>query len=241
MRHRCQFLKLGRTSSHRLALMRNMAQSLFENGQITTTLPRAKNLRPFVERLITLARRAHNGDLNARRRIIRLLNDRASIPAEHRSDYEDMPDSKRARVLRARSGRRHRTGAARAGLPFTAQSVVYRLINEIAPRFEDRPGGYTRIIRLARRRIGDAGQLAVLQLLGEEQSPGTVTRPKRTTRSRKAESRYAFAARVLKKSRTQPPAPPRDTAEPTAPAGESHAPADTPADQPSADSRPDST
>src|SRR3990172_7897735 len=90
MRHRIHHRKLNRTSEHRVALRRNMAQSLFEHGQITTTLPKAKDLRPFVEKLVTLAVRARRlgnagdrtGALAARRSIDSLLTDRAIIPAE---------------------------------------------------------------------------------------------------------------------------------------------------------------
>lgn len=200
MRHRLAHRKLNRTSEHRLALRRNMAQSLFEHGQIETTLPKAKNLKPFVERLITLARKAHGGSLAARQRLTSILGDRAIIPAEFQEQYEDMSDAKRQRALRSRSGRRHRLGQARGGLKFTAVSVVHHLINNVAPRFEDRSGGYTRLVRLARTHKGDNAPLAVLQLVGEEESPGTVTRPEKSARRRRAERRYAFAAKVIKAS-----------------------------------------
>jgi large subunit ribosomal protein L17 len=179
-------------------MRRNLAQSIFEHGQIRTTLPKAKDVRPFVERLITLARKAHGGDLIARRQLIRLMNDRAIIPDEHRAGYDVMSDAQRSRVLRARSGARHRTGAARGGLDFTAESVVHRLVNTIAPRYVDRPGGYTRIIKLPRTRIGDNGAQAILQLVGEEETPGSVTKPRKTSRRKKVEARYAFATRAAR-------------------------------------------
>jgi len=201
MRHRVDRRKLNRTSEHRTALRRNMAQSLFEHGQIRTTLPKAKDLRPFVERLITLARRARDGSLAARQRLTSLLGDRAIIPEENREQYEEMSSAARHRVLRARSGRRHRLGQARGGQKFTAVSVVHHLINNVAGNYADRPGGYTRVIRLGRTSKGDNAPLAVLQLVGEEESPGTVTRPEKTARQRRAERRYAAAARAVKKSR----------------------------------------
>src|SRR5512146_2957663 len=108
MRHRVALRKLNRTKEHRLALRRNMAQSLFEHGQIRTTLPKAKDARPFVERLITLAKDARDGSLAARQRLTSLLGDRAVIPKEFQDDYEQMSDAGRARVLRSRSGRRNR-------------------------------------------------------------------------------------------------------------------------------------
>ncbi len=117
MRHRKAGRILGRNASHRLAMFRNMTRSLFEHGQITTTLPKAKELRPFVEKLITLAK---EGTLHARRRAAAKLSDKIA---------------------------------------------VQQLFQDIAPRFVDRSGGYTRVLRLATVRLGDAGQMAVIQLL----------------------------------------------------------------------------
>ena len=198
MRHRVARRKLNRTSEHREALRRNMAQSLFEHGQIRTTLPKAKDLRPFVERCITLARKARGGSLAARQRLTAMLGDRAIIPAEYQETYDDMSDAKRDRVLRSRSGRRYRLGQARGGQKFTAVSVIHHLINNVAGDYEDRPGGYTRVIRLGQVQKGDNAPLAVLQLVGEEESPGTVTRPEKTARQRRTERRYQFAAKALK-------------------------------------------
>ncbi len=189
MRHRLAHRKLGRTTAHRRALRRNLAQSLFEHGQVTTTFAKAKEIRRFAEKLITLAKKAREGDLSCRRRIVRLLGDRAMIGGDNREQYELMSDAERAKVLRARSGRRHRRGDARAGMKFTAESIAERLIETVAARFEDRPGGYTRLIRLGRTRIGDNGAQAVVQLVGEEESPGTTTRPERSARRRRAERR----------------------------------------------------
>lgn len=199
MRHRVARRKLNRTSEHRVALRRNMAQSLFEHGQIETTLVKAKDLRPFAERLITLAMKARGGSLAARQRLTALLGDRAMIPAEYQEQYNDMSNAARARVLRSRSGRRHRLGQARGGQKFTAVSVVHHLINDVAAKYEDRPGGYTRVIRLGRVHKGDGAPVAVLQLVGQEESPGTVTRPEKTARKRRIERRYAAAAKAVKK------------------------------------------
>ena len=110
-----------------------------------------------------------------------------------------MSDAARARVLRARSGRRHRHGQARGGQKFTATSIVNYLVNDVAAAYEDRPGGYTRVIRLGKSRNGDNASMAVLQLVGTEDSSGSVTRPERTTRQRRTERRYAAAARAIKK------------------------------------------
>jgi large subunit ribosomal protein L17 len=200
MRHQLAKRKLNRTSEHRTALRRNMAQSLFEHGEIKTTLAKAKDLRPFVERLITLARSARKGDLAARQRLTALLGDRAIIPADNLESYEMMSDAARDRVLRSRSGRRYRHGEARGGQQFTAISVVHHLINNIAGEYEGRPGGYTRVIKLGNRGTTDSAPMAMLQLVGEEDSPGTVTRPEKTARRRRTERRYAAAAKWLKKS-----------------------------------------
>ena len=195
MRHRYAHRKLNRTTAHRLALRRNLAQSLIEHGQVQTTLAKAKDIRPFVERLITMAKKARAGDLEARRRIEKVLTDRAIIAKDHQSDYEDLSMAKRRKVLRARTGRRYRTGEPKAGMSFTAESVVHRLITAVAQTFADRPGGYTRLIRLSKTRIGDSGEQAIVQLVGEEESPGSLTKGKKTARRRQADRRYAAAAR----------------------------------------------
>ena len=179
MRHRLSGRGLTRTSSHNIAMRRNLAQSLIEHGEIRTTLPKAKEVRRFVERVITLARR---GDLRSRRRVIAMLGDRAVIGADQQDAYDGMSRSSRERVLFSRSGRRHRTGTVPAAynkkkFSFVATSVVHKLMSDVAPRFVDRPGGYTRIIHLANHRIGDNGNWAVLQLVGtEEASKGDARR-----------------------------------------------------------------
>jgi len=153
-------------------MRRNMAQSLFQHGEIRTTLEKAKEVRSFVERLITLARK---GDLRSRQRVIAAMNDRAVISKDNQEAYDGMSDAQRHKVLMARTGRRHRAGIVPASynktkIPFVASGVVHKLFSEVAPRYKDRAGGYTRIIRLADRRIGDNGSLAILQLVGTEEA-----------------------------------------------------------------------
>ena len=177
---------MARTSAHRLSMRRNLAQSLFQYGQIETTLPKAKEVRSFVEKLITLARK---NTLRSRQRVISMLNDRAAIGREEQDQYDGMSLHQRSRVLSNRSGRRHRSGSVPAAYnkktyPFVAKSVVGLLISEVAPRFKDRNGGYTRIIRLAKRRIGDSSDLAVLQLLGSVGEVATEQSKKTTSRRR---------------------------------------------------------
>jgi large subunit ribosomal protein L17 len=186
---------------HRLALRRNMAQSLFEHGQIETTLVKAKQMRPWVERLITLAREARTGSLAARQRLASLMGDRAVIPADHQEEYNRMSDSERQRVLRSRSGRRYRLGQPRAGQKWTAVSIVHHLITNVAGEFDGRPGGYTRVIKLGRYGKSDGAPKAVLQLVGREELPGMVTRPEKTARKRRTERRYAAAAKAIKRRR----------------------------------------
>ncbi len=208
MRHRIAHRKLNRTSSHRKALRRNLAQSLIEHGQVRTTLAKAKDVRHFVERIITLARKVRGrtaasdaaGSLVARRQIHKLLDDRSLVPADHRSDYADMSDAHRRHSLHMPTGRRYRRGEPKGRLAFTGQSVIHRLIESIAPRFQDRPGGYTRIIRLADRRVGDHSPLAILQLVGDEEPPGSLTKPARSARSRRTEARYRAAVKAAKAS-----------------------------------------
>ena len=132
MRHRVAGRRLSRTGEHRLAMRRNLVASLFEHETISTTIEKAKEVKSFAEKLITLAKK---GTLPARRQAISLLGNRDII------DYED--------------GRAVKKG-----------TVIGKLFSELGPRYLDRPGGYTRIIRLSLRRLGDNGQLVLLQLVG---------------------------------------------------------------------------
>lgn len=131
MRHRVAGRHLSRTSEHRLALRRNMVASLFEHETISTTLEKAKEVRGFAEKLITLAKK---GNLPARRRAIAMLNNRAIYAEE--------------------DGKMVKKG-----------TVVGKLFSEIGPRYLERAGGYTRIIKLPKCRLGDGGKLVLLQLV----------------------------------------------------------------------------
>lgn len=167
MRHGSKKRHLARTPAHLLAMRRNMAQSLIQYGQIETTLVKAKAIKSFVEKLITIARK---GDLQARQRVLALLTDRAVLDREQEEQYAGMSSADRQRVMTSRAGRRHRAGKVPASydknkIPFVANTIVNKLMTEVAPLYKDRPGGYTRIIKLAKRRIGDAGDLAILQLI----------------------------------------------------------------------------
>src|SRR5438552_9218083 len=122
MRHRVAYRKLGRVTEHRLAMLRNQATALIRHEHLTTTVPRAKELRPFVERLITVAKRGvadgeAKGAGAAGSGAIRVLNTRRLV-------MRDLVD----------------------------QQVVTKLFDELAPRFAARPGGYTRLLRLGFRK-----------------------------------------------------------------------------------------
>lgn len=194
-------------------MQRNMAQNFFEHGQIKTTIVKARDIRPICERLITLAvkLRKHRASgspdraLAMRRQIHRILGDRGIVPADHQATYDGMSDAARSRSMRMVSGRRYRTGEPKGRLAFTAESVTHRLIESVASRFEERPGGYTRIIRLAQRRLGDATPLAILQLVGDEEAPGAVTKPGMSARKRRANARYALAVKSTKSRSTGKP------------------------------------
>lgn len=154
-------------------MFRNMAVALFTHGQITTTIPKAKSLRPFVERLITMAKK---GDLHSRRRAISMLGgDKNMMVAEDGEGIE-----------------RNRFGELQK-----APKIIKYLFDEIGPRYEDRPGGYTRIIRLGINRLGDGTDLCVIQLVGQEDEEAPQVAGGRTRRA-KADKRTAFAAKLAK-------------------------------------------
>jgi len=169
MRHNKAGFKLGRTTSHRKATLRNLAAGLIEHGQITTTVPKAKAVQPYVEKLVTLAKR---GDLHARRTVISRLGDRIM------ADNEEMVE-------------RNRYGDLKKG-----PKLVRHLFEDVAPRFADRPGGYTRIVMLGKRRVGDAAELCVIQFVGEEEGPEIGGRL--SGRRRQADRRTAYAAKLRK-------------------------------------------
>ena len=119
MRHRVATFKIGRSSAHRRSMLANMVSSLFTNGQIETTLVKAKEARRFAEKLITIGKK---GDLHRRRLAVSKLRDKSAVKV---------------------------------------------LFDEIAPAYEGRNGGYTRILKLGVRR-GDAAEMCILQLVKEE-------------------------------------------------------------------------
>jgi large subunit ribosomal protein L17 len=155
MRHLKAHRKLGRTTEHRLSLLRNLATSLVNarGERIVTTLPKAKELRPFIERAVTLARhaRAIEGDDAAAKR----LHLRRQAAVFFHAGNAGVASIQR----RGANSRPERTAGVAA---------LKRLFGELGERFADRPGGYTRIIRLGRR-DGDNAELAIIEFVGNPQ------------------------------------------------------------------------
>ena len=146
MRHRKSGRQLSRNSAHRWALMRNMITALLREEKIRTTDPKAKELRRWSDRVITLGKR---GSLHARRQALGIVQDKA---------------------------------------------VVRKLFDTIAPRFKDRPGGYTRIIKLGIRR-GDAAQMSLIELVGAEgEKEARKTGEKKGRRARRRQRQQEAAA-----------------------------------------------
>jgi large subunit ribosomal protein L17 len=171
MRHRRKGRKLGRNPSHQRALLRNLASALFlterdaeleDNapkvpGRIVTTLPKAKEVRPLVERCITIACRAMPAQQEAD-----ALGTSAERHSEEWKRWREGEGWKKwnAAIAPVVAARR------RAAKLLGDERAVRLLFEEVAPRFVDRPGGYTRIMRLAKPRLGDAGTRAILEFVG---------------------------------------------------------------------------
>ncbi len=174
MRHRRKGRVLGRSPSHQRALLRNLAAALMLTerdvevdevgapavpGRIITTVAKAKEVRPLVERCITIAKRG-------------------LIASGRAKDFATSADRDSAEWKRWRSSEEWQKWAAASAPAVTARRRVVTLLGDkqaarivfekIAPRFVDRPGGYTRILKLATPRLGDAGPRAVLEFVGSE-------------------------------------------------------------------------
>jgi large subunit ribosomal protein L17 len=152
MRHQKAHRKLGRTTAHRISMLRNLATSLINSRdeQIVTTLPKAKELRPFVEKAITLSRNAQglNGD-EGKVKAVHLRRQAAAY--FHAGNTQHV----------ATNGKRGQATAPRtAGV-----AALKRLFDELGERYKDRPGGYTRILKLGRRE-GDNAETAIIELVG---------------------------------------------------------------------------
>lgn len=165
MRHRVSGRTLNRNSAHRKAMRRNMAIALFQHGAIRTTEAKAKELRPFVEKLIS---RARKGSIHARRVVSAELGNRRGQRGVLMND-DGTPQDK---------------------------GVLSLLFDDIAPRYANRPGGYTRIIRLAERRLGDGGKQVILQLVEETKAGADDAAVGESRRKRRAAQRHEAIAAV---------------------------------------------
>ncbi|MEO6590542.1 MAG: 50S ribosomal protein L17 [Pyrinomonadaceae bacterium] len=157
MRHLKAHRKLGRTTEHRMSMLRNMATSLInaENEYIVTTVPKAKELRPFVEKVITMARKAEN-----------LTGEDVTIQKVHLRRQAAKYFHAGNRTFKLEQSRfRGKKGETKEPIERTAGvKAVQRLFSELGERYKDRNGGYTRIIRLGRR-SGDNAEMAVIELV----------------------------------------------------------------------------
>ena len=154
MRHRHGYRKLGRTSSHRAALLKNLSISLIEHGKIETTVEKAKQLRSYVEKLITIAGK---NDSNAHKAVFAALQ---------------------------------------------SKEATKTLVNEIAPKYVDRPGGYTRILKTGNR-LGDNAAMCFIELVDYNENmlkDNVAKKAAKTRRSRKKATTDAPAAEVAESS-----------------------------------------
>jgi large subunit ribosomal protein L17 len=214
MRHRVYGKQLSRDSEHRRAMLRNLAAGLFEHGQVETTLPKAKAVQPFVEKIITIAKK---GTFRARRRIEARLNDRRihgwvadhNVPdARKDNPWFDLPDASEISF--------NRYGEIRK-----APRLVQHIMTKVGPMFAERDGGYTRVVKTGRHRLGDGADLVLLQLVGTEEGPevgGGIS-----GRRRQADRRTAYAAKLRKDA---PKAEAPEAEEPEAPEAEQEPKAD---------------
>jgi len=208
MRHGRAGYRLGRTSTHRTSTLRNLAAGLFEHGQIVTTIPKAKAVQPFVEKIITSAK---SGTLADRRNVIaKLGGDRMGFEWLYLPKKATDAEKEHVQKMRDIAGQffdlpesseveRNRYGELRK-----SPRLVKHIFDHIAPRFAERSGGYTRIVKLGRHRIGDGTELCLLQFCGAEDGAEIGGRP--STRRRIADRRTAFYAKLRKDKPAAPAA-----------------------------------
>lgn len=181
MRHLHAGRKLGVDQSHRIALLRSLTLALIEHEAIKTTTARAKELRWYADRIVTLAKR---GDLSARRRMVQLLGSTQNL----------------------------RTGENRVRM------AIERVYEELVPRFQTRPGGYTQIIRIATRRAGDNTEMCLIRYLppADEKKAGAKGKaPAKkdfSASKKKPEAKEAAAPQDKDKAKRKPEKPHEDRA-----------------------------
>jgi large subunit ribosomal protein L17 len=158
-------------------MFRNMANALFEHEEIVTTVAKAKELRPFAEKMITLARRGALANREAEQ--VRQRADGMAKPSPQRDEVMNEWRQKVAPVLHVRRLLISRLGNHRIKNDDDYDTIIQKLLGSIGPRFAERPGGYTRILKLAKRRLGDAGPQAVISLVtADGSSPKKSRTPK---------------------------------------------------------------
>ena len=223
MRHRMRGRKLGRNASHRKAMFKNMACSLLRTvrpdpddpsaprvvGRIVTTTAKAKELRPFVEKLVTLGKKAKLAAADAERHATTAEKGSAEWKTWRDGDGWREWTAARAPYVALRR---------RAFSKLRDEEAVDILFSEIADRFENRPGGYTRVVRIAARRLGDGGEQALIEFVGEHDA-----------RTRSGKRRTAPVVRDDALAVTGEPAPDRP---PTPPETTAEADTEPPADVP---------
>jgi large subunit ribosomal protein L17 len=163
MRHRKSGRHLGRDSGHRRALYRNLMTELFRHERIKTTEAKARAVRPLAERLVTKARKARPERVAelARQRDVQRLS--AWFNAKRAEQLVSLADQGEEDALRQMAEQVALHARRQVLAVLTDKDVAHKLVDEIAPRFEDRPGGYTRMFKLGMRR-GDAARMALLEL-----------------------------------------------------------------------------
>ena len=179
MRHLKAHRKLGRDTEHRISLLRNLATSLINSREdrIVTTLPKAKELRPFIEKAITLSRKAASLEGNgSEAQGVHLRRQAAAF--FHAGNFR-----------RALATRRRQTPPPRtAGV-----AAMSRLFDELGDRYKDRPGGYTRIIKMGRR-SGDGAELAIIELVDNSREKEAQNRKRAAGGSKKKKATETKAA-----------------------------------------------
>jgi len=164
MRHRKAGRHLGRSSGHRQALYRNLMTELFRHERIQTTEAKARAVRPMAERLVTKARKARAErvvELARQRDVVKLSAWYNAKRADQLVALVDEGDEEALEKMAAGMALHARRQVMSV---LNDKDIAHKLVEEIAPRFEDRPGGYTRMFKLGMRR-GDAAKMAVLELV----------------------------------------------------------------------------
>ena len=164
MRHRKAGRHLGRDTGHRRALYRNLMTELFRHERIKTTEAKARAVRPLAEKLVTKARKART------ERVVELAQQRevqklsAWFNAKRAGQLIELAEQGEEEALEAMAGQMALHARRQVLDVLQDKDIAHKLVDEIAPRFEDRPGGYTRMFKLGMRR-GDAAKMALLELV----------------------------------------------------------------------------